>query len=164
MRQRMRHRRPVDMLGVARKHELIVITLVGQHLRHQLSRQHPEGDQGGNLLPIKCGSGCAGSREVHAYWDNVLGASNSAELAAQAAARLPVADAKEASIADEKVWIAESVEIAKQYVYAVPPIEDGPEPSVLTEAYKEQAARIAKERVALAGARLAKLIIDALKD
>src|SRR5262249_7170206 len=36
--QGLRNRRAVDMLGVAHKQELVMVTLGGQHLRHQFGR------------------------------------------------------------------------------------------------------------------------------
>jgi hypothetical protein len=53
------------------------------------------------------------ARELHAFWDNVLGTSKSPQAAANAAGALPAADAQRAAIADEAVWIQESLEIAK---------------------------------------------------
>ena len=59
-------------------------------------------------------------------------------------------------------WIEASFELAKRDVY-VPPIGVGPGPFAMTEAYKSKALEVARRRVALAGARLANLLNEALK-
>ena len=71
-------------------------------------------------------------------------------------------DARLASIADEKVWIDESFKAAKADVY-VQPIGVGAGPFALTDGYKSAALSLAKQRVALAGTRLANLLNAALK-
>lgn len=63
---------------------------------------------------------------------------------------------------DEKDWVAEGFQEAKQVVYA-PPVGPGNGPYALTLQYKKTAGKLAKLRVALAGARLAKLLNDELK-
>jgi hypothetical protein len=63
---------------------------------------------------------------------------------------------------DEKTWINESFEAAKADVY-VQPIGVGAGPFALTDNYKSAALSLAKQRVALAGARLANLLNAALK-
>ena len=152
-----------------RSYDLVwLIHLVGDvhqplHTTSRFTHDHPEGDAGGNLVPIHC-PGCSADRVLHAFWDDVLGSTKaSPQEAAKAAAQLPRADARLAEITDENVWIGESLEVAKVYVYASPPIGTGTEPSTLTDEYKGKALAVAKQRVALAGARLANLIEAALK-
>jgi hypothetical protein len=53
------------------------------------------------------------------------------------------------------------IEAAKSRVYVTPPIGEGPGPFTLTESYKAEA--LAKQRIALAGARLSNLIEAGLK-
>jgi hypothetical protein len=77
---------------------------------------------------------------------------------AAGAAALPKAAEASASISDETIWISESFEIAKSDVYKSPPIRNTRDTSTITEAYKDNAERIAKQQVALAGARLARLL------
>jgi S1/P1 Nuclease len=76
--------------------------------------------------------------------------------------KLPEPDAQLASVADEKVWIKESFEAAKADVYASP-IGVVAGPFTLTDSYKSTALSVAKQRVALAGARLANLLNATLK-
>jgi len=103
-----------------RSYDLVwLIHLVGDvhqplHSTSRFIREQPEGDAGGNLVAIRC-PGCSSDRVLHAFWDDVLGSGNSPSQAAAAAAQLPKADASLAAIADENVWIDESVRVAKTY-------------------------------------------------
>jgi hypothetical protein len=63
---------------------------------------------------------------------------------------------------DAADWIKESFEAAQQSVY-VTPIGDGDGPFMITPAYRTAAKKLAKERVALAGVRLANLLNEELK-
>jgi hypothetical protein len=51
---------------------------------------------------------------------------------------------------------------AQQTVYKTP-IGVGPEPFTLTPAYKTEALKLAQKRIAVAGARLAKILNEELK-
>ncbi len=62
----------------------------------------------------------------------------------------------------EADWVAESFQDAQQDVY-VSPIGNGLGPFQLTSAYKKAAKKLAQQRVALAGARLANMINTELK-
>jgi hypothetical protein len=135
------------------------------HATSRFTRDGPPalkgGDAGGNKVLIVCGSGCR-APELHAFWDGVLGTSNKPQDAITAASQLPAPSAALASIGDEKVWINESFGAAKTHAYASP-IGPGLGPFTLTAAYKSDALRIAKERVALAGTRLANLLNEAFR-
>ena len=74
---------------------------------------------------------------------------------------LPPADIAAAAIEDEGVWLQESFALAQTVVYANP-IGPGSGPFVLDDAYTTRAKNVARERVALAGARLARLIEGSL--
>jgi S1/P1 Nuclease len=131
------------------------------HATSRFTHDLPNGDAGGNDVKIHCGSGCS-AVELHGFWDSVLGTSAHAPDAINAAKGLPKPDAQLASIADEKVWIEESFKAAKADVYAQP-IGVGVGPFALTAGYRSAALNLAKQRVALAGARLANLLNAALK-
>jgi hypothetical protein len=131
------------------------------HAASRFIQGEPNGDAGGNRVKIHCGSGCDAT-ELHAFWDDVLGTSDDPNEAITAAAQLPAPDARAASIADEHTWINESFGLARANVY-VAPIGVGTGPFPLTDKYKSDALRLAKERIALAGARLANLLNAALK-
>jgi hypothetical protein len=133
------------------------------HCATRVSTTDPNGDSGGNKVKLKC-KGCA--KELHAFWDDLLGTGASAQAVItpviKAAQKLPAADPGLAAKSDEKVWIAESFQAAQQTVYQ-PPVAAGDGPFTLTSAYKNAAKSLAKQRIALAGARLAHLINTELK-
>lgn len=59
-------------------------------------------------------------------------------------------------------WFKESQKLAIQFSYAAP-VNSGASPYKLDRAYETNARDIARKQAALAGARLANLINDALK-
>jgi S1/P1 Nuclease len=124
------------------------------HATSRFSRDLPEGDQGGNLVAL-CKRPCR--NELHAYWDDLLGKSKDPATAIAAAAKLPVAPTAAAAITDEAKWVKESFEAARQFVYEAP-VGPGAGPYHLDAAYRESARAEAQSRIALAGARLAKII------
>lgn len=130
------------------------------HATSRFSRGMPNGDQGGNketvCLAFTCGA------KLHAYWDGLLGDRGGPSDAARLAATLPAPDTAAAVVEDPAIWVQESERLAEQFVYAGP-IGDGAGPFALTDGYQEDAKRIAEQRVALAGARLAQLINAALQ-
>jgi hypothetical protein len=129
------------------------------HCATRVSSAEPDGDSGGNAVKLHC-TGCP--RELHAFWDDVLGTSNSAKSAITFAKTLAAPDATLAANADVKDWVAESTQAAEQQVY-VAPIAAGDGPFSLSSTYKTAAKAVAKERVALAGVRLANLLNNELK-
>jgi hypothetical protein len=132
------------------------------HAIARFTRTDPEGDRWGNTETV-CVSTCSGQRMIlHQYWDALLGDGYSVQEAIQAAARIERAPKPEAAIADEVAWATESFEAAKTYAYAEP-VGLGHGPFVLDEAYETAALAIARQRAALAGARLANLLNAALR-
>jgi hypothetical protein len=128
------------------------------HASTRVSSTDPDGDAGGNLVKLSC-TKC----ELHAFWDDLLGTENKLKTVKNAARKLPKADATLAAKSDEKDWIAESFQEAQQTVYKVPPLGPGDGPFTLTTKYKKDAGKLAKQRVALAGTRLANLLNTELK-
>lgn len=129
------------------------------HATSRFTRDLPLGDAGGNKVAL-CAKPCGDV--LHAFWDGALGKSENPADAKKMAASLKPADPALAAIADEAKWVDESFEAARNSVY-ISPIGVGPGPFMLTDQYRAQARRIAAQRVALAGARLANLIDAALK-
>lgn len=129
------------------------------HATSRFSADLPEGDRGGNSVTL-CASPC--KNELHAFWDNQPGTSKKPTTAIAAADKLGAAPAAQAAIADDRVWITESFEAAKQFVYSSP-VGPGAGPYTLTAAYKSRAKTQAKARIELAGVRLANLINADLK-
>ena len=100
---------------------------------------------------------------LHACWDDALGTANDDHAAAIAAAhKLKAPTATLAKITDEAFWIDESFQAAKTHSYKQP-IGVGDGPFTASTAYTHATAALARKRVALAGARLAHALTDALK-
>lgn len=99
--------------------------------------------------------------ELHAFFDDIAGSGYGVAAVESAAAKLPPADPKKAAILDETVWFAEGLELAKSKIYLAP-ILQGHGPFTITPEYQAAALSLGKERIALAGARLAKLLNEAL--
>lgn len=140
-----------------------LIHLVGDihqplHATSRFTKDEPKGDRGGNAVAL-CAKPCR--NELHAFWDDVLGTSTDPEKAIRAPEKMPAVNQRTAAISDESQWIQESLKIAKSDVYTSP-VGVGPGPYSLDTDYRTNARRIAKERVAFAGARLAKLINNAI--
>jgi hypothetical protein len=118
-----------------------------------------EGDRGGNEVKL-CVDPC--KEELHAFWDDVLGTSKKVSAAIDEARQLPQPNASLPAQSSEVAWVKESFQVARESVYQ-PPIGEGNGPFTLTATYKADAKRIARERVALAGIRLANLLNTELK-
>lgn len=131
------------------------------HATSRFDREHPEGDAGGNGVLI-CSDPCQTQERLHAFWDHVLGASTDPATAIEEAKQLQAADPQVASIIDEAVWIQESFDAAQTHVY-VSPIGVGIGPYEVNDRYQAAAQQLAAQRIALAGARLANLLTDALQ-
>jgi hypothetical protein len=131
------------------------------HAISRFTQQLPKGDNGGNLESVCVAFTCG--LKLHAFWDGLLGDHGRPDDAIVAAASLPAADPALAAIEDAQVWFDESAALAKQLVYTGP-IDHGKGPFTIDATYQEQAMRVARERVALAGVRLAHLLNTALRD
>ena len=129
------------------------------HDTTRISSSQPDGDQGGNLVTI-CNPGCG--TKLHAYWDGVLGTSSDPNAAIATGKSLPNADATKAAISDAATWVDEGFQAAQGHVY-VDPILAGAGPFTLDSTYKSAAKKLARQQVALAGARLANLLNKELK-
>jgi S1/P1 Nuclease len=120
-----------------------------------------QGDEGGNKVYVQPG------RTLHAAWDGAAGSDSTDayvnRMASELAAEFAPKNASSVS-KDPKKWIEEGVELAKHEVYTFG-IETGtPEhPVVLTEQYETNMRRVARERLALAGFRLAAVLNEKLK-
>lgn len=141
-----------------------LIHLVGDvhqplHCSTRVSAANPKGDEGGNLVVV-----AGPAKELHAFWDGALGEGDTKSFmtAVKAAGTLPDADASLVSDDKEDDWAAESYKLAGSTVY-VDPVGTGLGPFTLNAAYTANAQQIAKQRVALAGARLANLLKTALQ-
>jgi hypothetical protein len=129
------------------------------HAATRVSSGNPQGDHGGNLVTV-CPAPC--KRKLHSFWDDLLGTSSSAASAITVGRNLEAPDAALAAKKDAADWAAESFEAAKLTVY-VAPVEHGNGPFTLNAAYQSHAQTLARERLALAGVRLANLLNEELK-
>jgi hypothetical protein len=115
------------------------------HTTSPFTKALPHGDEGGNAIEIFCDPACLGSN-LHAFWDDLLGPHSASVASAELAARgLPKPNAGLVSIADEKVWLNESSELAKRAIYVLA-IGDNRAPFQLSEAYKRRATKVAKQQ------------------
>ena len=139
-----------------------------------------KGDEGGNTVVVKLTPAMKRTfegtlsrtppTELHAFWDDLPGEGNPADALPQAAAfakALPQAADNKVADTDPSDWAVESFKMAKTDAYASP-IKAAPKPAtgsgyVMTQAYYNKAMRDAQGRIALAGARLAKLLNENLK-
>jgi hypothetical protein len=138
------------------------------------------GDAGGNDVPIRLTAAMkkafegtlskSAPDELHAFWDSLPGEGQPALALPQAAAygnSLAPAAKTKIAVTNPAKWAAESLALAKKDAYAAP-IGASPKPAggtsyLITTTYYNKAVRDAKSRVALAGARLAKLLNENLK-
>jgi hypothetical protein len=127
------------------------------HCVTRVSAAKPEGDDGGNGVKLVSPS------NLHSYWDGVLGGGNAPSTALNAISTLPNAPAAAANDLNVEHWIEESFGAAKQTAYKKPPIGAGAGPFTLSQSYKTAARKLAEKRIALAGARLAKILNEDLR-
>lgn len=134
------------------------------HTVARLSAAHPDGDQGGNLfsvrLPLTHPKSKSSSVNLHSFWDSGLGAfeGNSDQAAVTRLATSLTATYSSQYFNDQAqniesgVWINESEQLAVSFVYSTP------ENQIPSAEYMSQGSELAKQRVALAGYRLAALL------
>lgn len=121
------------------------------HATARFSKEHPDGDQGGNLVYVQPG------RNLHAFWDSLAGDSPDLAYVASLARELdaPGAPARpiDASPAD---WGREGWVLGWTVVYTFGP-QSGAEnsPVRLPEEYQVSAKRLGKNALLAAGQRLA---------
>ena len=130
------------------------------HAATRLTAAALDGDNGGNSVTL-CSKPCR--NELHGFWDDLPGTGKDPNTAVAAGKSLPAPEATLASNLDTDVWIAESLAAAQSDVYLNPPIGADLGPFTLSPAYRTAARNLAKQRVALAGARLANVLNSELK-
>jgi hypothetical protein len=127
------------------------------HGTTRVTHSRPNGDDGGNAVKL-----VGSPNNLHSFWDGSMGNSNFPKDAKTAAAALQPASAAAANDLDVAHWVKESFD-AKTTVYKNPPIGPGLGPFTPTTSYKQATGALAKKRIALAGARLAKILNQELK-
>ena len=153
-----------------------IIHIVGDlhqplHGTSRSTRAQPEADAGGNRVFVRLWADRPDSANLHGVWDGWIGRAERNvridDIARRLAAGLPlpVEDASDALqiprgaelAATVRGWADESATIARYVAYDLPP-RTGDGPPALSEAYLAQGERIARDRLALAGYRLAALL------
>lgn len=133
------------------------------HATARFTSTQTEGDDGGNGVKL-CSPPCRDN--LHSFWDDLPGSVRELDAAIAPAIAygqsLSAAPAASANNLKTAAWITESFNAAKSKVYR-DPIGAGAGPFTITPAYRAAASKLAKQRVALAGARLAKILNKALK-
>lgn len=130
-----------------------------------------QGDRGGNEITVIPANG--EPLKLHAYFDGIFGGYSSVYGAIFDSydpfthkSLLPPAEATEAANTDVDAWIAESNKLATDTAYAPPVLNangDVVQKAELTRGYETKARDVAKVQLALAAARLAKLLNDGLQ-
>ena len=128
----------------------------------------------GKLLASRFNKWPGDTINLHAFWDGVVTRANRGgsplELARRLAAATPV-DVKSTEISVDDLsldatlgdWAAESATLARYVVYDIEPRAEGAAPPRTTPAYERLAEQIARQRVTLAGYRLAALLETRLR-
>ncbi len=129
------------------------------HCAARFTQGEPKGDDGGNSITV-CNPECG--KKLHSFWDGLLGTSNNPLDAIAVVQTLPTPPAALANNLDATVWINEGFVNARNSVYRFP-IGPGLGPFPITSTYRNAARTLAKKRVALAGARLGKILNDELR-
>jgi hypothetical protein len=138
-------------------------------------------DLGGNLVKIKIppdmeklfGGPKSSPRDLHAFWDDLPGVGEP-DVALNPAATfagtltIPAQTSKLVADIDPSDWAEESFTLAKKDGYAMPPlghglIQDNGQPYQIPQSYYDASLKDAQTRIALAGARLAKLLRENLQ-
>jgi 2-oxo-4-hydroxy-4-carboxy--5-ureidoimidazoline (OHCU) decarboxylase len=135
----------------------------------------PEGDRGGNSLYVSPKKGQA-PRNLHTVWDHMLGDHKDVRgIVRDIALNVPVCKEERDNLASD-AWADESLAIARRTVYnfrgkAIDFVidessNDGVPSSapILPSGYLDVGEEIARQRVAVAGARLAELLKKSLGD
>jgi hypothetical protein len=129
------------------------------HCTSRFLKSQPKGDAGGNGVIVAPGG------NLHFFWDSAAGSDGSdayiTRFAAEVTHEYPV---PRRLSKDPKKWIEEGFEIDKREVYSFG-LESGSRehPIELSQAYQANAKRQARERIALAGYRLAAVLNEKLK-
>jgi len=129
------------------------------HTISRFLRSAEDGDAGGNRVFVMPG------RNLHSFWDSACGADQSDTYVTKFAAETVAEYPEHARIEkNPRSWIRESAMVAEKEVYAFG-LQTGSQehPIQLSESYVSNAKKIARERVALAGYRLAAVLNDRFK-
>ena len=129
------------------------------HATSRFTSKHgaPEGDRGGNLFKIIVPGSSIDN--LHSFWDELLGTSiNVSSVKGLGTSIMNQFAAESPANTSPQSWVDESFQAAQQTVYTIGADGAGePRPRVTTS-YRRDARQLARQRVALAGYRLAAVI------
>lgn len=124
------------------------------HATSRYLKSQPKGDAGGNFVFVQ------GGPNLHSLWDNAAAPRDStyAEVV-RYASEITAENPQSVGSLDPKQWMLESFELDKSTVYTFG-LETGSteHPLVMPPVYEEKAKSVARQRVALAGYRLAAVL------
>ena len=129
------------------------------HCVNRITKGLPEGDSGGNAVKIY---NTEPPTLLHSFWDEVLGTERNPASVVAFVSTLASSPPKQAKNLQVSKWVNESFALCKSKVY-VSPVGITDRVEKLTPTYKKAAVKVAKRRVALAGARLANILNSELK-
>jgi hypothetical protein len=129
------------------------------HDTQRFTKSHPNGDAGGNFVPVCVAAGC--TAELHGYWDGLPGVGNNVALTIKTAQALDTAaNLPDPGSADAASWAADGQTLAKKWVYAAPISSDEPgsKVGVPDATYKKNAMAVVNSQLLLAGSRLRRVL------
>ncbi len=124
------------------------------HATSRYLKSQPKGDAGGNFVYVQ------GGPNLHSLWDNAAAPKDLPyEEVVRYAREITAENPRDVGSLDPKDWMAESFELDKSAVYTFG-LETGTKdlPLLMSPGYEEKAKSIARQRVALAGYRLAAVL------
>jgi S1/P1 Nuclease len=154
-----------DSPDLLKSYDLVwLLHLVGDvhqplHCTARFTHSKPNGDDGGNGVKV-CSPGCD---SLHSFWDGLFGTTRNPSPAILVGKSLSPAPASLAGNLDASEWIQESFRAAKSAVYKNPPIKAGLGPFTITDKYRNAAVLLGRDRIALAGARMANILNNELR-
>ncbi|MEX2260949.1 MAG: S1/P1 nuclease [Bryobacteraceae bacterium] len=135
-----------------------LIHLVGDvhnplHTTARFLKTQPRGDRGGNAVIVR------GAGNLHSYWDGLLGRGETPKFLAKLVETIIHSHPKPANPdLRERQWVQEGLALCRKFVYSFGEGGTRENPVRLSDEYRVKARRIAHERAATAGYRLAAVL------
>ncbi len=138
------------------------------HATARIIQTDLQGDAGGNKVKLVGDA----ATNLHSYWDEIVGSDSQfcgkkvhcVERAVVVGKTLSAPSLKAISETKTSEWVQESFELSRTVVYQTPiGPNDGPYTIVPWSGYEERAIKLAQAQIAVAGARLARVLNDELK-
>lgn len=123
------------------------------HAVSRFTAADADGDRGGNEFALE-----GSARNLHAFWDRALGETQERKRLGELASELAKASPGAAVTArtDYAGWLRESFDLARTFVYRA-------EAPRVSEGYEKRAQEVARQRVVLAGFRIAAVLNNRLQ-